>query len=132
MKRVITANTSRTTSPAVSQYIETIGGIFYHSRYDITGYGTEDEGITLEVKYRDSDSSNMPTIHLDARIEDGHIYTYPTLTFPTLSMDDESYNDTIHYWLEKWEAVGRYITQLNEYVFDIADFYTREDEDNIQ
>lgn len=135
MKRVITANiTSGETSPAVEYLIERIGDFLYNAKYDVTGHGVEQGGedqpsIHIEATYRDSDSDNMPKVKLVVKRDRNYLYVLPTLTFPQLSIDGyTSYNDTIHYWLQRWEDLGRYITQVCEYSLDIEDIYNREDD----
>lgn len=129
MKRKITSATSGHTSPAVKQYIETIGDLFYNSGYTITGYGSE-EGIVLNAKYRGSDINMMPTINLQGRVLEDYIYTSLSMTFPELTFDieDGDYYDTIHYWLSRWEHVGNYVTELNEYAFSLDDFYNDDEQ----
>lgn len=131
MKRRITANRTNETSPAVLQFIRDISDLFYNSGYSITGHGTE-ENIILEVKCREAKPDMMPTIHLDGKVLDDYIYVASSLTFPHLDYNPEDtndYYDTVHYWLSKWERVGRYLAELHEYSFDLQAYYSDDKEE---
>lgn len=122
MKRFVKAATTNTTTPAVTQLIEDISGMMYNSGYDITGSGDEDGDISLTATFRGSDSDKMPTIKLETERSNNLIYINSELSFPTLVFNDSVDPSTTHHWLAEWERVGKYLTHLHEYSFDVDDF----------
>lgn len=118
MKRSIKSATNEENN-VTALFEEALDSILYHAGYEVKCDGTFPD-IDIEVTCIASEKINMPEISLVINeFEEGMFDVIPTLTFPTLTLGDQDYADTIHYWLEKWERIGKYITQLNKFEFNL-------------
>ncbi len=117
--------------PEHEKFITDVDYILYGAGYEVTCEVNGDT-LTFSTKYNGSgeDSTYMPQIDLEFVDNDDYWSVYPTLTFPQLTFNDDDYVDTIHYWLSKWEAVGKTITTLNKYVFDPIEYLASLDEED--
>lgn len=80
---------------------------------------TIDNDLNMKLKLKASNEKQyMPTIEVETIEEDGVYYFSPSLTFPDLNQADMDYYDSIHYWLEKWEKVGKFISRLVSMHYD--------------
>lgn len=125
MKKVISANNNNPTelnlgiSPEMADDIfESIEIIMYNAGYD-TSKEFIDGDLILTTECREN-ATYMPKIELQLEKVENNIYCTPTLTFPILTMTSDDYVDTIQHWLNKWSDVGRYMTELCKYYFNIA------------
>lgn len=125
MKKVISANNNNPTelnlgiSPEMADDIfESIEIIMYDAGYDTSKeFINGDLILTTECR---EDAAYMPKVELKLEKVENNIYCTPTLTFPILTMTSDNYVDTIQHWLNKWSDVGRYMTRLCKYYFNIA------------
>ena len=118
MKKSINAATNEM-DRVTELFEEALGDILYNAGYEVKCDGVFPD-IDIEVTCTESEKINMPKLSLVINEFDTDMYdVIPTLTFPTLTFSDQDYADTIHYWLQKWERVGRYITQLNKFEFNL-------------
>lgn len=125
MKKVISGNTNKPAglnlgiSPEIADDIfESIEIIMYNAGYD-TSKQFIDGDLILTTECRE-DATYMPKIQLQLEKVENNIYCTPTLTFPILTMTSDDYTDTIQHWLKKWSDVGRYMTEICKYYFNIA------------
>lgn len=119
MKRSVKAANNDIMQRVTSRFEELIDGELYHAGYEVTCKGVL-PNVKLIVTCTKDEPDKMPAIELEVnQLRDGVIDVVPTLTFPTLTASDEDYADSIHYWLTEWAKVGKYITKLNKFEFDI-------------
>ena len=113
------------------KFITSVDYILYNAGYVVTCEVNGDT-LTFSTKYNGSedDAAHMPQIDLEFIDNDDYWSVCPTLTFPQLTFNDDDYADTIHYWLSKWESVGKTITTLNKYVFDPIEYLASLDEED--
>ena len=94
----------------------------YHNGYEM--YVDDEFNVTLKCI---DDPEHMPKIEIATIKKDEDTYWFvPTLTFPKLTMSDEDYTDSIHYYLSKWEKVGRFITSINNFVLHPSEWVDEE------
>lgn len=106
--------------------VESISNTMYLAGYDVD-MSVVDGQVLLSTSYRNStEGQYMPEIKLTLQRIDNNIYCIPYLTFPDLTMTSEDYYDDIEHWLSEWKKVGKYMTELCRYWFDI-DAYSAED-----
>ena len=125
MKKVISATTKKPTElnlgislEMADDIFESIEIIMYNAGYDLSKEFMNGN-LILTTKCRE-DATYMPKIELQLEKVENNIYCTPTLTFPVLTMTSDDYVDTIQHWLKKWSDVGRYMTELCKYYFNIA------------
>ena len=100
---------------AVSQIDDLLQGIYNHGY--TASVTLDDETIDIDVRCS-LDEEYMPTITITPVMSDSKLYLTPTLTFPTLTWSEDGYADSIEFYLEKWANLGRFITKVNNFVFD--------------
>lgn len=94
----------------------------YHNGYDM--YVDDEFNVTLTCT---DDPEHMPKIEIATIKKDEDTYWFvPTLTFPKLTMEEGDYTDGIHYYLSKWEKVGRFITSINNFVLHPSEWVDEE------
>lgn len=72
----------------------------------------------LQVRLKATkDSAYMPKITVDTDEDNGIVYFIPTLTFPKLDGWELDYDD-IEYFIECWQDVSRFVTQLMEFQYN--------------
>lgn len=102
-------------------------------RLYIEGYEVKCQGVLPDVKVtvtcRSDEPDRMPVITLDVNEFESNMFeVIPTMTFPKLTVEEQDFADTIHHWLGKWEKVGRAITEVNKFEFDL-EAYIEDEED---
>lgn len=118
-RRRITAATNNVMSKVTARFEEQLDNELYKVKYEVKCTGTL-PNVKITVKCIDKEHKMMPTIKLAVdEFESGMFGVIPTLTFPTLTFENNDYADTIHYWLDRWEKVGKCITELNKIEFDL-------------
>lgn len=83
---------------------------------------SEDMKMTLTAK--GSDAKYLPeiTVTTNEDPDDGIYYFTPKLEFPDLDQEDMDYYDSIHYYLGKWENIGKFITELVKFEYSPANY----------
>lgn len=112
---------SSTTNGDINKYaaeaVETEVSEIHYFGYtaDVT---TDGKNITITISKHKEDY--MPDIQIKAVRQDDYLYLSPTLSFPTLTWNDDDYADSIAYYLKEWARLGRFITAINNFVFDYS------------
>lgn len=75
------------------------------------------DGVNISLEAVE-DKNRMPTIKVETRNDGSTVYYVPTITFPTFTLEEDMYPDEFHYWMQKWEVVGRFITKLCEFTWE--------------
>ena len=118
MKKAVKA-ADNSTDRVTELFQESLDEVLYRAGYEAKCTGVFPD-IDIEVTCISDDKMYMPKMKLVINDLGDDIYdVVPTLTFPELTMSDTDYADTIHYWLEKWERLGKYVTQLNKFEFNL-------------
>ena len=92
-----------------------IAGKFQDVKYEMS----VDKELNMTLECVDDDKARMPEITTKKeKTDDGVYYYIPTLTFPKLNDADLDFYDSIHYYLSKWEKVGRVITDLIKFNYN--------------
>ena len=116
-RRIVSADTGKIISSegnivTPEDMMSTIATGAYNNGYDM--YVDDEFNVTLTCV---DDPEHMPTITIKTIKKDEDTYWFvPTLQFPTLTMEENDYVDSIHHYLSKWEKVGRFITNINNFV----------------
>lgn len=79
---------------------------------------SDDLQITLKAKGNDAKYLPEITVTTNQDPDDGIYYFTPNLKFPELKQEDMDYYDSIHYFLGKWEEIGKFITELVKFEYD--------------
>lgn len=108
MKKVVSAS-----GPELHPFFESMDQKLYRCGYEIVSV---DNNVPV-VQAREN-ASMMPKMEMTVEEENGKLYFYPKLTFPVLDGSKLQYFDSIHYWLENWEKVGRVCTEIEREGFD--------------
>lgn len=118
MKKVVaTSMAARYTE----HFVEYINDIFNRVRYTVT-YQGELPNVKLSATC-DEDAEFMPKISL--RVNKFAPNTYeviPTLEFPTLTVSQNDYYDSIEHWTHQWYKVSSAISQLNKFSYCPDDY----------
>lgn len=94
----------------------------YHAGYDMK----IDSDVNVTIKSYEN-KKYMPEITVETVEEDGVYYFVPKLKFPELDQNDMEYYDSIHYWLGKWEGVGKFISALVTAHYDPTEWEDEEE-----
>lgn len=118
MKRVVNA-ADDIMAKVVAGFEEQLDIELYNEKYEVKCSGQFPD-VKIEVICKDAEPHMMPTIQLTLNeFEPDMFEVIPTLTFPTLTVSDGDYADTIHYWISRWEQLGKRITKLNKLEFNL-------------
>ena len=122
MKRRITASNSIDLDEATKLFVELLDNELIKTKYTVTGIGTL-PNVKLKVDYTGSESDKMPKIKFEVvEFEAGNYGVIPTLTFPSLTVGDNDFSDTIQYWIEQWADMSRFISKINKFSFNPKDY----------
>lgn len=96
--------------------------------YDIT----VDENLNITLVYKNkSEAKNMPVITVETKQYTDTIWGFcPSLVFPKLVFTDDMYSGDIEWYLENWERVGKFITQLIEFEYDTSVVWSDEEDEH--
>mgnify|MGYP004655480205 CR=1 FL=1 len=94
-----------------------IDNSFYNAGYDFK-LSDEDGVPKITVTAREE---GLPTIDIKTEA-DVDQYFVCTLSFPTLQSPDHGYLDNVEYYLDKWQKVGKVITELSSIILDNLSF----------
>lgn len=88
-----------------------------------------DENLNITLVYNDkTEEKNMPIITVETKQYTDTVWCFcPSLVFPKLIFTDDMYSGDIHWYLENWERIGKFITQLIEFEYDIAVIWSDEE-----
>lgn len=127
MKKTVKAATNDT-NRATSLFEEKLEEILYPAGYDVKCQGQFPD-ITIDVACRSTDADLLPTIELAINeFEPDMFDVIPTLTFPSLTVSDDDYADSIHGRIQRWERIGKHMTELNKFEFNLESALETEDE----
>ncbi|MCM1226400.1 MAG: hypothetical protein NC320_03115 [Clostridium sp.] len=73
------------------------------------------ESIGISVTKPDA---YMPDITIKTVRDGKYLYLTPTLKFPELTRNEDDYADFVEYQFNRWADLGKYITEINRFVFD--------------
>lgn len=88
-----------------------------------------DESLNVTFRYTDkAEEKNMPVITAETKQYTDTVWGFcPKLVFPELAFTDDMYSGTIHWYIEKWERIGKFITQLIEFEYDTSAVWSDEE-----
>lgn len=110
MKRRILSSTNYTHNGAFEQ----LSSDAYDAGYDLE----VDDNLNVIMTAR-RDANILPTVTIRTEQQsDGTFWFIPTLEFPTLTWDENQFNDSIHYVIKQWDKVGQFMTQLNSFIYN--------------
>ena len=118
MKKKIVCSTQP--DRVTQKFIELLNGDLLHAGYEVRGVGSL-PNVRLIV-----DGGNDPmTPKLSLSVWEDENDTFgvtPTLTFPTLTVDSDSYYDDIEHCMNTWASMGKYISNICKFSFSPYDY----------
>lgn len=118
MKKKIVCSTQP--DKVTQKFIELLNGDLLRAGYEVRGVGSLPN---LRLIVDRGNDPMTPKLYLSVwEGEDDTFGVTPTLIFPTLTVDSNSYYDDIEHYMNTWASMGKYISNICKFSFSPYDY----------